>query len=196
MGRFMVLRMYARKIAKVQQGKLLKQLHDDGEIIDLVFGWSKKGICAALTANWLKKEQRYRDGPSDKLLQKALGDFYTYKQTSRGQLFDEVGLSTKPDVLLPNLPPGRALKDHIGAWMRNDTRADRAAYISYDVSGRVSGGHGVGARQHRDHLHFFDPNCGWYELTPGKEADFFRVYEIAYKDLGLTISGPQIVPVK
>lgn len=196
MPRFQVLRMYSeKKITKFNQGKILNKMHQDGDISDMVHGWAKSGICAALTANWLKKERRYRKGTNDKLMQKALGEHFSYKiHHSRDDLLSDVGLGSYA-AYLPNLPPGADLNRHMASWMRNDTRPDRGVYISYNVTGPVSGGHAVGARQHGANLDFFDPNCGWYKILPGQEDDFFRVYEIAYGDLGFVLSNVVLEPV-
>jgi hypothetical protein len=186
------------KVTKFNQGKSLNKMLEDGEISDMVHNWAKSGICAALTANWLKKERRYRNGANDKLMQKALGEHYAYKKIhagSREELFSDVKLKDTSDVFLPILPNDADLGRRIGSWMRNDTRPDRGVYIAYNVTGRISGGHAVGARQHGANLDFFDPNCGWYKILPGLEEDFFRVYEIAYKDLGVILSNFELHPV-
>jgi hypothetical protein len=198
MGRYMVLRMYSKKIAKIKQGKLIKQLHDEKEITDVVFDWAKKGICAALTANWLKKAERYRNGAGDELLQQALGQFEAYfkdDSLSPHELFAQVGLTDLTGILV-SLPDNAPLAKHILSWWNNDKRAHRAVYISYKVEGRVSGSHAVGARKHGRHLHFFDPNCGWYEIESGREEHFFRVYQIALEDLGYKITPKKLYPVE
>ena len=197
MGRFTDLKQYGTKVTKFNQSKVLKDMHERGEVGTLVYKWSKSGICAALASNWLKKASRYKDGANDKLMQKALSVQYIYMKTNpTGNPLDDVGVASADGVVIPRLPKESSLDKWISAWNRNDTRANSAVYISFKCSGAVSGSHAVAARRTKGVLHFYDSNCGWYTVATGSEDAFFQTYAAAYAQQGIEISNVEMIAVK
>jgi len=225
---FAALKQHATKENKFKQGASIGQLDPD-EVGVGNFDTIKKGICAALAANWLQEKLSspknlvfsgqfagagVHAGRNLDTVRSAVPKFLAYKEAPfASEVLAQYGLEPSlkgagSPVLNDKVPTKeRSYSERTGTWTERRTiqfvtkvaeslanactagflKQGRGVYISFSVVGKTpdkqGGGHAVAAYRSRGNtLHFFDPNCGVYDV---KDPDkFFAAFVACYGGIG------------
>ena len=168
--------------------------------MDPEFKAVQDGVCAGLTAHWLKDHGNFQSS-IDGTMSVGIHGQYLYTQKHRCNLNDfleDVGLQEA--VKLPRAGYD-TLPDWIDFWLRHDARNPARAYILTYVSSnspdKVSGKHAMAATKALGGpMKFFDANAGSYEIIDGNEEGFFTALTAGYQNAGYSLTGTEIVAVK
>lgn len=208
--------MYASKKMKFKQGRLLAalgngDLGDDVQEEAGVMAWASDGVCAALSANWLKHNASLHGNRVDAIVAGVNAQFlYSAGYNNSPNAFmNSIGLVSVTcnipfvgDIPCPEGDERERFKRQMKLWLKHDIgRNPVSAYIGFDIHRRADGlrvgGHAVAATKKRGSpMDFFEPNAGWYEVLEGKEPEFCKVLAICYYDLGYQVRAVKIQPVK
>lgn len=194
------LKLYADKIAKFQQGKIIRAYADELGKDDVFVQALGEGVCAALATQWLHSRGVFEKKSAEELVRRAAGAQKKYMDShDRDVLFKNASIKFDASVYM-TFPGDPDLGTHMESWLRNDERTGtKAAYVNCKIrekEGDRGGGHALAVKQKSDGLHLFDANVGWYRIRSGVVQQFCDALEAGYARKGYTFSSPKFVPVK
>jgi hypothetical protein len=205
---FAALKTHAEKITSFNQQKHLRD-SDEGE---LVKQWANHGVCAGLTALWLREKFSFwpavmfgkkTSGKNVQTVDKAMELQFIYKKAKNEEslMLEHHGLLHCVSVGEID-PVDKELPEYARLWINRDLdyRDAGGAFVICNVGFALApernSRHALGFFHDKTHFYFFDANVGVYRMTAAQMMGFFDAFEAAYQSLGATLSNIKVLPME
>jgi hypothetical protein len=196
--KFADLKTYAAKEFKFKQGVFISQVYNSHIIGDALYGRVKRGVCAALSCDWLAHQMIFENqlvNPTkySDLSSNVWGPRVTAEaaQLQANYLDDPAARFAKLDTLarnfkicvVPTLSAHNAEKTALGEFLAgfDDLKPNEGLFIGEDFADASDEFcHAAALVRRKQTFLFFDPNIGVYKVPGGTAKSFFETYFSLY----------------